>query len=160
MYPMDRYSTFRRVWEQFGGSGVLLSPSLPHCRSLAATNPIHSSVDPHPTASGYSTADALTATAIEHGLHRTGPDHHVNDGHRNHEKISRHKARRAETLPLVAATCVNIVDLQRARSLALVRRSQSASISWVAVIAPGPLPSYVTGLAQASSGHCALPRMK
>jgi hypothetical protein len=25
---MDRYSTYRRVWEQLGGSGVLLSPSL------------------------------------------------------------------------------------------------------------------------------------
>jgi hypothetical protein len=28
MYPMDRSSTFRRVWGKFGGSGVLLSPSL------------------------------------------------------------------------------------------------------------------------------------
>ena len=37
--------------------------------------------------------------------------------------------------------------------LALVRRSQSASIDWVAAIAPGPLPSYVTGLAPASPGH-------
>ena len=25
---MDRYSTFRRVWGRFGGSGALLSPSL------------------------------------------------------------------------------------------------------------------------------------
>ena len=37
--------------------------------------------------------------------------------------------------------------------LALVRRSQSASIYWVAAIAPGPLPSYVTGLAPASPGQ-------
>jgi hypothetical protein len=35
----------------------------------------------------------------------------------------------------------------------LVRRSQSGSIYWVAAIAPGPLPSYVTGLAPASPGH-------
>jgi hypothetical protein len=37
--------------------------------------------------------------------------------------------------------------------MALVGRSQSASIYWVAAIAPGPLPSYVTGLAPASPGH-------
>jgi hypothetical protein len=37
--------------------------------------------------------------------------------------------------------------------MALVGGSQSASIYWVAAIAPGPLPSYVTGLAPASPGH-------
>jgi hypothetical protein len=37
--------------------------------------------------------------------------------------------------------------------LALVRRSQGASIYWVAAIAPGALPSYVTGLAPASPGQ-------
>jgi hypothetical protein len=43
---------------------------------------------------------------------------------------------------------------------ALVRRSQSASIDWVAAIAPGPLPSYVTGLAPASPGQLRLLRQR